>query len=249
MLRSLWNHLFDPSLFEDGLLSFDQLRNSFVAKVDRFNHISFWELIRTRFNHHHTLWGAGNNEVKIASLNLPVAGIQHKIVTQQTDANSGHRPIEGNLCQEGGHGGPCNGEHISGNPLIQRHASRNNLQIVAKPAWKQRAHRPIDESANQRGALRRATLASHKASRNPACCIEALFVVTDQREKINSISTCGACSRDQYGGVSALNHHRAACLWGIPPCGQPYLPTVKGDRLRLTLHVGLCLSVNSDSYI
>ena len=93
-------HLLDASVFEDGFLSLDQLADRFVSEVDRFNHIPFRQLIRPGLNHHHTIGGAGHDQIEISAFDLSEAGVEHKVVAQEANPHRGHRSLERNARQQ-----------------------------------------------------------------------------------------------------------------------------------------------------
>ena len=205
--RSLRFHLLNAEILQQALLGLDQFADGFVAEVDRLDHILFRQLIRSGFHHHHAVGCSGNDEVEIAPFNFPVAGVQNEVIPQQADADCSHRTVErdpGEQCCD-----RCarHGQHIGRNAFVKGQASGHHLEVIPQPGWEQRPHRPVDQSGDQGGSFRWPTFPSHVAAWDASRCVETLLVVADEGKEVDSLSACGACGGDEYGGVAAFDQY------------------------------------------
>ena len=234
------NHLLDTQIAQQLELGLDQFAHGFVAEVDRLDHVLLGQLVGACLHHHHTGGRAGHHQVKIAALNLPVAGVEHEVVAQQGHPHRRHRAGEGDLGQEGGDRGPRHGEHVGWNALIERQHGGNHLDVIPQPGWEKGPQGAIDQPRGEDGALRGARFAAEEAAGNPSGGIQPLFVVAGEGEEIDAFAAAGAGGGHENRGIAAFNQHRTPGLGGETTGGQSDLPTIEGDRLRLSLHWALC---------
>ena len=221
-------------------LGLDQFAHGLVAEVDRLDHVLLGQLVGACLHHHHTGGGASHNQIKIAALNLPVAGVEHKVVAEQGHPHRRHRAGEGDLGQQGGDGGSRHREHVGGNALIERQHGGNHLDVVPQPGGEEGPQGAIDQPGGEDRALGGACFAAEEAAGNPTGGVEPLLVVAGEGEKIDAFAAAGAGGGDENGCIATFNQHRTPGLGGETTGGQSDLPTIEGDRLRLSLHWALC---------
>ena len=122
----------------------DQVAHGFIAKVDRLDDVRFGQLIGPRFHHHHAIGRSGNHQIQFTLFNFRIGGVDDELVTHQTHAHRRHRPLEGNLGQQGGDRSTRHGQHIRRHVGIEGHGGGHHLDIVAQPIREQRAQGAID---------------------------------------------------------------------------------------------------------
>ena len=244
LLRRLGLHLLDTQILQQLLLGFDQFADRLITEVDRLDDILLGQLVASCLHHHHTFRGAGDDQIKIPAFHLAVARIEDEVIAEEAHPHGRHRAVEGDTRQQCGNRGTGHCQYIRRDPFVQRETGGHHLKVIPEPTREQRPHRPVNQTGCEGGALRGPTFTALVAARDPSCGVQPLFVIADQRQKIDAFASAGAGGGHQDGGIATFNENRSARLGGKSSGGQSNLASVKGDRLGLSLHDGLCPLVN-----
>ena len=158
-------------------MGLDQVLHHLIAKVNGFDHVGFGQLVGPGFHHDHTVGRTRHNQIQVAIFHFLIGGVDDKIVAHEAHAHRCHRPIEGNFRQQHRHGSARCRQHIGGHLLIHGEGGGHNLNVVPQPLGEQGPHGAVDQTADQRGPLRRTTLPTQKATGDASGGVEAFFVI------------------------------------------------------------------------
>ena len=166
---------------DDGL---DHRLDRFVTEGHGAQHLVFGELGRLRFDHEHTLLGAGHDQIEVGRRALLVGRVQHIGAVGEADATPPDRPHEGQA-GDGERGRRADhGDDVGIVDQVVREHRADDLGLVAKRLDEEGPERPVDKPGDQGLLLARAPFALEEAARNLAGGECLLLIVDCQREEV-----------------------------------------------------------------
>ena len=182
------------------LLSFNELTNERLGCLEPLGHNGLVGLDGTvldelpatlgsfGLNHHdgHVVTGntAGNNQVEHGALELLGVGECHPLSVDQTQANTRNGAREREARELSRRRSGVDGQGVVELAGGDGHDRDDDLHLVADSVGKRRTQGAVNQTADQDGLRRGATLATEERSGNLAGCVAALFNVYGQREKV-----------------------------------------------------------------
>ena len=154
-----------------------------MTEGDRTQHYFFAEQIGLRFNHKHSIFCTGHNEVQPGILQLTGSGIKNIFVIDISYPCCTDRSVKRHTGKRDRRRGANQGRNVSVNFRVRRHQGRNNLDLVHESFRKQRPDRAVNEAAGQGFFFGRASFTFEETARYATCCIEFFLVVDSQRKK------------------------------------------------------------------
>ena len=186
-----------------------------VAIDHRAQHDFFGQLFGFGFDHQHSGFGAGNDQIHLAVLAGGLAGVEHVFAIDVTHAGRANGAVKGNAghrqrCAGGDHGGDVGIDFG-----VQRNGVDDHMHFVVEAFGEQRANRAVDQAAGQRFQLRRLGFALEEAARNLASGVGFFDVVHRQGEKVlPGLGGFRGHHGGQHHGVVDVHQHRTAGLAG-----------------------------------
>ena len=173
-----------------------------VAVDHRTEHDFFRQDVSFRLNHQNGRLRSGNNEVKLAALELGQRRVEYVLAVDVADARCANRSVKRDT--RDGHRGRradhCGNVRV--NFRIERHHHRHDLYFVVEAFREQRTQRTIDQTRGQRLFFRWTSLTLEETARNLACGIGLFDVINCQRKEILArLDRLVANHADQHDGV------------------------------------------------
>ena len=198
--------------FIDGV---DHHLQLLVAEDHGTEHHILGEAIGLGFHHHHTVTGAGDDEMKIRFLELRGGRVQDVLAIGVADAGGADRAVEGRTRQGERSRSADHRRDIGIDLGIERDDGRDDLNLVVEAVREQRTDRAVDEPRGQRLFLRRPAFALEESARDATRSVGLLLVVDGEREEVTTGGgfLCGDRGAE-HDGVAELDHHCGAGLTG-----------------------------------
>ena len=150
---------------DDGL---DHRLDRRVTEGDRTKHLLLGELGRLRFDHEHTLLGAGHDQIEVGGRALLVGRVEHVGSVCEADPATADRPHEGQA-RDGKRGRRADhGDDVGIVDQVVREHRADDLGFVTKRLDEEGPERPIDQAGDQGLLLARAPFALEEAARDLA---------------------------------------------------------------------------------
>ena len=187
-----------------------------VAEHHGFEHLRFRKLLGFRFDHHHRIVGAGDDEIEDAVLHLVDHRVQHELAVDDADARRADRSKERQAREGQRRGSRDQAKNVGIVLEVMRQHRHHDLRFVLETFDEERADRAIDEARRQRLLLGRAAFALEIAARNFAGGVSTFLIIHGEREKVDA-GLHGARTDDgrQNGRIAVLRHDGGICLAGI----------------------------------
>src|SRR5207253_1615069 len=161
------------------------------------------------------LAGPGHYQVELALVHAIDRRVYHQLVVQQPDSDRSDRTLEGNWRDRQRQRGAVDRQGGWIRFLVDGEDRRHDLDVVAEILGKQWPDRPVDQTAVENGLLAGPSLAPDEPAGDLTGGVQLLFVITGQREKVDSLPW-GSCHRrrDEQHGVAHADGDGARCLLG-----------------------------------
>ncbi len=161
-----------------------------VGKIDCAQHLFFGQFVCFGFNHHHGVFGAGDNQIKalfgvVAQvLHVVHGGVQHVIAIHKTNAGAGDRATE-RCAGNGQRGRCCDHRHNIGIvfQIVRQHGAHHQ-NFVFEAGHEQRPDRTVDQARSQGFLLGGACLTFEEAAGHFTRSIVFFLVMNGQRKEI-----------------------------------------------------------------
>ena len=139
-----------------------------MTEGDGAQHLILGELGRLRFDHEHTLLGAGHDQIEVGGRALLVGRVQNIAAVRVADPAPPDRPHEGET-RDGERGRRADhGDDVGIVDQVVREHRADDLGLVTKRLDEEGPKRPVDETGDQGLLLARAPLALEEAAWNLA---------------------------------------------------------------------------------
>ena len=203
-----------------------------MAEHDGLEHGLFRQTVGFGLDHQHGAFGAGDDEVEAARLELRDGGVHDELVVDVAHAAGADRTLEGDAGnREGGRGADhrgdvgidfgINGEHVN-----------DDLHFVEESIREKRTDRAVNETAREGFLLGRTAFALEEAAGELARGIGLLDVVDGEREEV--LAGLGFLLGDdgrENHGVVHLADDGAGSLAGDFAGGERYVVITKAKAL------------------
>jgi len=198
--------------FVDGV---DHHLHLLVAEDHGTEHHILGETVGLGFHHHHTVTGAGDDEVQGRFLELLGGRVQDVLTIGVADSGGTDGAVEGRARQGERRRGADHRRDIGIDLGIERDDRRDDLHLVIEAVREERTDRAVDEARGQRLFLGRPAFALEESARDATRSVGLLLVVDGEREEITTRGgfLCGDRGAE-HDGVTELDHHCGAGLTG-----------------------------------
>ena len=146
----------------------------------------FGKLLGFRFDHHHSIVRAGDDEIEDALLHLIDHRVQHELAVDDADAGGGDRSEERQARKRQCRGGRDHAEDVGIIFEIVRQDCHDDLRLILEAFDEERADRAIDQARRQRLFLGRSAFALEVAAGDLARSVRAFLIVHGEREEIDA---------------------------------------------------------------
>ena len=196
----------------------DQPLHFLVAEQHRAQHLVFAELLGFGFHHQHGGFGTGDHQVEGGLFQLGIGRVEQVQAVLEAHACRADGAAERNARDRQGGGGADHGGDIRILVLVRGHDRGHDLDFVHEALGKQRANRPVDQTAGQGFFLAGTTFTLEEAAGNAAGGVGLFLVVHGEREeRLVGVGFFFADHGDQHLGVTDGDHHGGGGLAGDLP--------------------------------
>ena len=176
-------------------------------------HDFFGQFLGFRFNHHHGVVGAGDNEVEAGAGHLVDRRVEHVFVVDEADTGCANRTHERNAGERQRGGSRNHRQNVRVVFHVMGVGGHDQLGVAAIAVGKQRTNRAIDQTRDQRFLFAWTAFALEVTAGNAAGGKSLFLVVAGQRKEIDAFLR-GLCGNDggEDSGLAVGRHHGAVGL-------------------------------------
>ena len=186
-----------------------------MPELDGAEDLGFGDLLRAGLHHHDAFFGAGHHDIQLRFAALRIGGVGNVLAVLHADANAAQHVGKGNFADRQRRRRARDGQRIGILFGVGRQHHGDDLGFVQKALGKQRADRPIDQTAGENFLFRGTPLAFDESARNLAGGVGVLPVIDGEREEPGPhLRLVSHTSGDEYHGVTGTNDNSAARLFG-----------------------------------
>jgi hypothetical protein len=205
-------------------------------------------------DHQHGGFGAGDDEVELAVLELAQGRAQHVLAVDVTDAGGADRAVERHAGNRQRSGGADHRRDVGIDFRVQRHHRGDDLDFVVEAIREQRADRTVDQAGGQRLLFGGTPFALEEAAGDTAGSVGLFLVIDGQREEIlTGLGILGGDNGHQHHRFFHRNQHGAAGLAGnfagfdgdlMVPVGEGLFHDIKHIFLSLSSQLTTITTTN-----
>ena len=201
-----------------------------MRQLDRLRHRLLGEDADGALDHHHRVFGARDDDIHAAILELRVGRIDDQFAVDVADARRRDRPLEGDAGEHERRGRTDDTEDVRVVLLIRAEDGDDHLHLGSVSLREERANRSVRQAGRERRRLGGAAFALDEATGDFAGSVHALFVFDGQREEVEPLARFlladGGGEDDRIavldsdgalrllGKLAGLHRHRASADFG-----------------------------------
>jgi hypothetical protein len=184
-----------------------------VAEHQAFEHLFFGQLIPEPFDHQDRLIRAGQNEVERAGFELFLPRHEDELFVDESDANAGEGPLEGDGGGEGeSRAGADNGQHVGVIFAVAGQDVPHDLDFVGVTLGEEGADGAIDEAAGEDFFKSGTAFALEETAGELARRRRPFAIIDRQRKKIDARAGGAVLGSDKDDCFTVLYDDGAAGL-------------------------------------
>ncbi len=228
--------------FDDRL---DHRLEAAVGEHHPAQDLVFGQLLDFGFDHHHRVFGAGDDEIHPVALAQLVEGrVEHIFAVDEADAGGADRAHERHARKGQGGGGGDHGDDIGIVLQVVGQDRDDHLGLMLEALDEQGADRPVDQAGDQGLLLGRTAFALEEAARDLAGGVGLFLVVDGEREEVEpGLGRLFRHHRGQDHGLAVGGEDGAVRLAGDAAGFQGQLAAAPIDGLAFDVeHVSLSFS-------
>ena len=157
-----------------------------VAEHHAFEHLLLGKLLGFRFDHHHGVGRAGDDEVEVAIGHLVEQRVQHVLAADETDARGADGAEERHARQGQRRRRGDQRQDVGVVLHVVREHGDDDLRLVLEAFDEQRTDRPVDEAGGERLLLGGTAFTLEEAAGDLARSVGLLLVVHGEGEEIDA---------------------------------------------------------------
>jgi hypothetical protein len=211
--------------FGERALGADKPPALLVREGNRLEHRVLRHLEGPGLDHHHRVFGRGDDQVERAPIEIGKARVHDQTAVDEPDAHRAEGPQERDPGHAHRRGCAVHRQDARVVLLIRGDRERDQLDLVTKALGKERPERPVDEPGGQDLLLGRTPLALEEPAGDPPAGVGSLPIVDAQREEVLALDGGpGGDHGGEHHGVAVAHQDRpvrllghAAGLQGEPP--------------------------------
>ncbi len=172
------------------LLELDADRlDRFMSELQGSSHVLFRDLGGAGFDHRDRAFVPGNDQVEVALGDLGDAREEDQLAVDSGDADASNGTIERDIAQGKRRSRGIHRQNVGWIFLIDGERHRDDLHVVAHALRKERANGSVDQSAGQDRPITRTAAALDEAAWDFPDGVFALFVIADERKKVDAFAS------------------------------------------------------------
>ena len=157
-----------------------------VTEHHRAEHDFLGQLLGFRFDHHHGVMGAGDDQIELAFFHLVDGRVEDVFAVGEADARAADRAHERRAGERQRGRGRHHRDDVGIVLLVVRQHGDGDLGIAAPAVGEQRPDRAVDQPRGQRVLFGRTAFALEIAARNAAGGVVFFGVIDGQRQEVDA---------------------------------------------------------------